>query len=113
MGKKAEASLFERFVIMLMGLGVLLVGAYPLTRQHGGLFKYLKTKGIDVGGIESYLDSASRRARLKYKEIKDDSVKLESKKVERNPIKKEEKSIDSMSGDDREDLNKLLDKVVD
>lgn len=112
MGKKAEASLFERFVIMLMGLGVLLVGAYPLTRQHGGVFKYLKSKGLEVGGIESYLDNASKRARLKYKEIKDESHKVESTKVQHSK-KVPEKSLDSISGDDREDLNKLLDKVAE
>ncbi len=77
MGKKPEASLFERFVIMLMGLGVLLVGASPLTKGHGGVFNYLKTKGIEVGGLESYIDSASKRARLKYKEIKAGSAKVE------------------------------------
>lgn len=103
MGKKPEASLFERFIIMLMGLGVLLVGASPLTKEHGGIFKYLKSKGIEVGGLESYIDSASKRARLKYKEVVAESVKVD---------RREEKSLDAITKNDKEELDKLLDEVV-
>ncbi len=103
MGKKPEASLFERFIIMLMGLGVMLVGVSPLAKEHGGIFKYLKSKGIEVGGLESYIDSTSKRARLKYKEVVAESVKVD---------KREEKALDAITKKDKEELNKLLDDVV-
>lgn len=108
MGKGSEASLFERFVIMIMGLGVMLVGAYPLTKSNGGVLKYLKSKGIEVQPLEKFLDSTSKRARLKYQEIKDESEKSAS---HRKSLAKENE-LDSLTKDDKKDLDSLLDDVL-
>lgn len=108
MGNGSEASLFERFVIMIMGLGVMLVGAYPLTKSSGGVLKYLKSKGVEVQPIENFLDKASKRARLKYQEIKDDSAK--SSNHRKSNMKSNE--IDKISNDDKEELDSLLNEVV-
>ncbi len=110
MAKKSEATLFQRFIIMLMGLGVALVGAYPLTKESGGVLKYLKNKGIAVGGIENYVNTASKRARLKYNEITRESSNSKKSNVKSN-VKAVEKPKDILDNSDRDDLNKLLEEV--
>lgn len=105
MAKGSEASLFERFVIMVMGLGVVLVGAYPLTRANGGVLKYLKSKGVEIKPIEDFLDTTSKRARLKYEEIKNQTEKSPSQH-------KKAKEVDSLSNNDKEELDSLLNEVI-
>ncbi|HMO17537.1 MAG TPA: hypothetical protein PKA63_08470 [Oligoflexia bacterium] len=57
MGKKSsEGGLFERFLIILFGIAIVMLGAYPLTREYGGVRKYLTVKGDQIA---KYFDAAS------------------------------------------------------
>lgn len=39
-------SLGTRLLIMLYGLGIVLIGAYPIQREYGGVFTFLRKKVV-------------------------------------------------------------------
>lgn len=69
--KASDGGLFGRFLIILFGLGVVLLGAYPLTREYGGVSNYVSIKADQfndfIGSIDSGLSGGgerNKRARL-------------------------------------------------
>lgn len=54
--KGGDASLFERFMIIIFGASMVLLGAYPLSREHGGVTNYVSAK---LKQISEYVESAS------------------------------------------------------
>ncbi len=141
MGKNDEASLFQRFVIMLFGLGVVLVGAYPLTKNHGGIKKYIEkkfnegkelnlkelsfkditgnifsgTKGSEYSGSKSSnkVASKSESSRAIFWGFPK-SDEEESRTATKREIEKKQrinKAEDHLTKSDRDELNSLLDTV--
>lgn len=105
MANNEDVSLFERFIIMMFGLGVVLVGLYPLSRQYGGVREFLKEKTSKVFSSYNQFEKSVGRARLS-----DDS---EKPRTEKKAIVVEEnrKPKDKITNKDREELDKLIDKV--
>jgi hypothetical protein len=77
--KNNDGSLFERFMIIIFASSIVLLGAYPLSREYGGVRNYVSAK---VDQVSNYLkngegkggegkvivreeNSKSQRARLK------------------------------------------------
>jgi hypothetical protein len=58
MAKKDEINLFERFLIMSFGVGVVLAGLYPLTRQYGGVENFIKAKTQKASKIYDNLEKS-------------------------------------------------------
>lgn len=75
MGKKNnDGSLFERFMIIIFASSIVLLGAYPLSREYGGVRNYVSAKVDQVSnylkngegkGVVREENSKSQRARLK------------------------------------------------
>ena len=70
MAKRNDVGLFERLIVILFGIGVVLAGLYPLSRQYGGISKFIKEKSSNLGGYYSNFESSLSRARLSEKDRK-------------------------------------------
>jgi hypothetical protein len=110
--KNNDGGLFERFLIIIFGAAIVLLGAYPLTREYGGVTNYLQSKGSQ---LSSYLDQkgdgTTRRGQLssglppaQKKRVSD---------LNRNTKRTvDEKPMDDLTVDDRKELDNLLQSVV-
>ena len=104
MAKKDDISIFERIIIMMFGIGVVLAGLYPLTRQYGGIREFVKSKTARFEKIVRGIETEVNRAQLA------DPKKV--KKIEET----EKKSVINKSGDnldnkDRKELDGLIENI--
>jgi len=70
---KKDGGLFERFLIMMFGLAIVLLGAYPLSREYGGIRKYLASKGDQLARF--YDSSLGEAGRIQSKRVESTSRK--------------------------------------
>jgi hypothetical protein len=111
--KAANGTLFERFMIIIFGSAIVLLGAYPLSREYGGVMNYVSHT---LTRLSSYIDSSevsssSKRGRLDAPRT-DDTRKTRS---ETSSIRKDtsnSKPLDDLSTDDRRELDSLIQSVI-
>lgn len=113
MAKKGnDGGLFERFLIIIFGAAIVLLGAYPLTREYGGVTNYLHSKGRQ---LSSYLDqkdgATTRRGQLSSSLPPAQKSRVQDPK-RNNKKSVDQKPMDELTVDDRKELDTLLQSVV-
>jgi hypothetical protein len=107
--KGTDGSLFERFMIIVFGAAIVLLGAYPLSREYGGVRNYISAKLAQVG---SYIDSdasTAKRGRLGTAEKPAAPSRSKDRSSASSP---NQKPMDDLSNDDRKQLDSLIQSVV-
>ena len=99
---KDDVNLFERFLIMMFGLAVVLIGLYPLSRQYGGVREFFQEKAKKISSLYNDTERGLSRARLNDKS---NSTSYNKK------VSQEKAPNDKLTNKDREELDSLIDKV--
>jgi len=114
--KASDGGLFGRFLIILFGLGVVLLGAYPLTREYGGVSNYVSIKADQLNDFIGSIDTSSAgREGSKRAQLSTESSKSRSSGLP--PAKTQElgrgEPMGKVSKDERKKLDDLINTVTD
>lgn len=123
MAKKSDSNFGGRLLIMAYAVGIVLIGAHPFEKQHGGLFNYLKKESsellkgdwlpdnllnselkFELGDIK--MPSGERLRGGSGLSLAGDEAKIEASDT------KNSKELDRLSKSDRTQLDSLIDAVA-
>lgn len=104
MSHKNSISIFERVIIMLFGVGVVLLGLSPLTKEYGSIRSFLESKSNKLSSVFENLNSTVSRSRLSDN---GDANKNEKKAA----ISDHSKKKTELDNKDRKELDTLIDNV--
>ena len=106
MSNKNSISIFERVIIMLFGVAVVLLGLYPLSREYDGIDGFIKSKAQRFSDLFKEVDNKLDRARLSEER----NAPRSTKKAFVDDVSKK-KEVDKIDNKDRQELDSLIDKV--
>jgi hypothetical protein len=103
MAKKEDVSLFERLIVMMFGVGVVMAGLYPLTRQYGGIREFVKSKSASAVNVLNKIEAEVNRAQL--------ADPQKANKVDSIDRKVSVSKGDKLDNKDRKELDGLIDNI--
>jgi hypothetical protein len=115
--KSNDGGLLERFLIIMFGAAIVLLGAYPLTREYGGIRNYLSSKGSQLASyFERTGDSTTRYPTTGRGRLSDNLPPAQRKRLpgqqQNTKNSSNEKPMDDLTVDDRKELDSLLQSLL-
>lgn len=98
-----DGKLGARLLIILYALGIVIVGAYPLQREYGGVWEFISKEYESL--TEKYSVHRRSRARLNEPEVK--RLSWPDAQTSDRSITKD-KDLDRLTKKDRSELNDLI-----
>ena len=96
-------SFFSRLMIILFGLGLVIIGLQPIQRRYGSVTKFIQEESKAFATDFSF---PRRRDRIDLPQSQ--TLRLGEKRSENSKIGK---NHDRLTGQDRKDLNELLNSL--
>ncbi len=110
MAKKGTGgSLFERFMIIIFGVSLVLLGAYPLGREYGGVGNYVSTK---IEQLRTYAGSLNAESLRVPSETSSKGRNTTTSKKTPEKRTASQKPVDDTSGEKRGQLDSLIQSVL-